>query len=130
MSETENARPEQVQPAQHAVNDIMPGENGPVTAGPVASEASGAHGEVGTQAGADAPAHLQIQKPSVGRIVHFELPKVAALPDFEHGETYAAIITRIHSDDIVDLHVFGHGGVTHYFSSAVHGEHWFWPPRV
>jgi hypothetical protein len=40
---------------------------------------------------------MGIQKPSIGRIVHF----------VQNGVHYAAIVTKVWSDTTVNLHVFG-----------------------
>lgn len=70
------------------------------------------------------------QKPSIGRIVHFK---------DDRGETNAAIITKVWSDQIVDLAIFQSRikpeNVVNYdaFSSCPFGEgnnQWNWPPKV
>jgi phage terminase large subunit-like protein len=68
------------------------------------------------------------QKPSVGRIVHYQSYN-------ENGEcAYAAIITQVNADETVDITTFGpssiyiHHGVK--FSPEPKASHWNWPPRT
>jgi hypothetical protein len=68
------------------------------------------------------------QKPSVGRIVHFQSYN-------ENGEcAYAALITQVNADGTVDIATFGpqsfywHRNVA--FSEAPKPSYWNWPPRV
>lgn len=75
-----------------------------------------------------------VQKPSVGRIVHF------MSPDSEHlnyaGHPIAAVITSVLNDEVVCLTTFPPGSdpIPHMhvtFSESEHaGMRWFWPPRV
>ena len=67
--------------------------------------------------------------PTVGRIVHF----VAPAP--EGGETYAAIVTKVHDAATVDVCTFGSRSM--YFHERViagaegcRDAHWRWPPKV
>jgi hypothetical protein len=66
------------------------------------------------------------QKPSIGRIVLVET----------HNEEKPAMITRVWSDDCVNLTVFDDSSV-HYKKSVMRSESgdvepacWRWPPRV
>jgi len=72
------------------------------------------------------------QKPSVGRIV---LVGESTTPDttVEH----AAMITRVHSENCVNVTVFPDGGLPYPKTSVVLSEdgsprdyHWRWPDRV
>lgn len=75
-------------------------------------------------------------KPSIGRIVHF-----ATLADSPSGEHYAAVITHVWNDTIVNLFVFPKGKSTDSLDSGVktsvtYNEQvtesytWHWPERV
>ena len=75
-------------------------------------------------------------KPSVGRIVH-----VPMNPNKNNGADVApAVITRVWSDECVNVHVLADGpdtewrtSVTHVEDLAERGERshvWSWPPRV
>lgn len=68
--------------------------------------------------------------PSVGRIVHY---RSYGTPGGEYpSEVRAAIITRVHSEECVDLCVFNPTGM--FFNTSVtKGDgpgQWNWPPRV
>lgn len=76
-------------------------------------------------------------KPSVGRIVHYQRRNLG----FELGvegsvESLAAVIVKVHEDDLVNLTVFTPDGATEAQTSVrysdVPGEPrtWVWPPRV
>lgn len=69
-------------------------------------------------------------KPTLGRIVHY----VTA-----NGESRAAVITRVHNETCVNLHVFLDGDVDLHArqTSVVQTDEttrqpgcWLWPPRV
>lgn len=68
-------------------------------------------------------------KPTVGRIVHFN-------PGTPEAETFPAIITKVHSEQCVNLEVFGLGVGNKYPTSVLHeasaggAMRWSWPPRV
>ena len=67
------------------------------------------------------------QKPSIGRIVHYY--------DSPHGDCLAAIITAVHTDEIVSLTAFMQGGATVGFTSVMQDKigtlsSWSWPPRI
>lgn len=70
------------------------------------------------------------QKPSVGRIVHFQPP-----PDVD-SEPWAAVVTRVDpTTSTVALAIFDPNGYTRYrekiyFSEVPKHGHWNWPPRV
>ena len=77
-------------------------------------------------------------KPAIGRIVHFHdltSPTGAGMP---YVDTFAAIITAVHSDTCVNLTIFYPNGDTRGVSSVSLdgdvGTHtpysWSWPPRV
>lgn len=84
-----------------------------------------------------------MMQPSVGRIVHFGVPVYEKLPDGSYGkvtgiEPWAAIISRVHEDDTVNLRGIHPDG---YAASDIHREHvkqsetlqeerWCSPPRV
>lgn len=68
------------------------------------------------------------QKPSVGRIVHYQAYN-------EKGEcAYAAIVTRVNEDETIDLATFGSNSL--YFQPKVKYSAepkpgcWNWPPKV
>lgn len=64
-------------------------------------------------------------KPSIGRIVHY----FADDSDLPH----AAIVTRVHSEQCVDLHVWSQEGTQFGMTSVPNypgGPRWEWPPRV
>ena len=75
------------------------------------------------------------QKPSVGRIVHigFMMPKT--FPTIETTEVpvpYAAIITRVHDDGVVDVTVFDPYNLPATRTRVPYAEkltklHWSWP---
>lgn len=76
------------------------------------------------------------QRPSIGRIVHFY---ATWLEDFQPNGNgpYAAIVTRVHSDNCVDLQPFGAPGAREVQSSVVEkasaqgaSAWWEWPPRT
>jgi len=63
-----------------------------------------------------------VQKPSVGRIVNY-CPAVNRIP-------VPAIITFVHNETLVDLHIFGNGEYAPFRTSVVqgHGAYmWDWP---
>lgn len=75
----------------------------------------------------------EILKPSVGRIVHF----FTNIPVYSNGDDVpvAAMITRVHSDMIVDLSVFPSDREMRLFGRVVYSPTgnsncWRWPPRV
>lgn len=68
---------------------------------------------------------------TIGRIVHFRT---------ENGRVFPAIVTDVHSDDLVNLRVFED---SHDFpwetsvqkqdeteGASIENQRWFWPPRV
>lgn len=67
------------------------------------------------------------QRPTVGRIVHFQ--------SVTEGQYNAAIITKVHADGMtVDLTVFGPGEIRFatevaFDGSYVHPGTWCWPER-
>lgn len=75
-------------------------------------------------------------KPSLGRIVHYRAPQECG------GETYAAIVVRVHDDGTTcDLVTFGPHSMYHNNGIAMGAAdpseasgpdfgRWFWPPRV
>jgi hypothetical protein len=73
---------------------------------------------------------FMLQAPTVGRIVHFY--------DDTSVEPQAAIITKVWSDDCVNLVVFGDGSmnnvpartVTSVTTSEGSSQRWAWPPRA
>lgn len=79
-----------------------------------------------------------MQKPSIGRVVHYVLPADSHHP----GEARPAIITRVWGDTCVNLHVFLDGKNDYdnpqeheWQTSRLLGEpgqqySWFWPPFV
>lgn len=77
---------------------------------------------------------MQTQKPSVGRIVHYQ---AHGSPDGTHKSVArAAIVTQVHSDSCVGLCVLNPTGmffntsVTIDESDAPKGGSWRWPPRT
>jgi desulfoferrodoxin (superoxide reductase-like protein) len=63
------------------------------------------------------------QKPSVGRVVHFNTA---------HGP-FAAWVIAVHSDEVVSLSVCNPGGIWHteiQVSQGIGPGSWTWPPRV
>lgn len=70
------------------------------------------------------PAPTPIQKPSIGRIVHYREPSA--------DKIRAAIVTVVWSDTCVNLHVFGECGAYDVRSSSagVGPGNWSWPERV
>lgn len=77
---------------------------------------------------------MKNQKPSIGRIVHF-YPGTGDLQMDEAGRrqtAQAAIITRVFSDECVNLNVFTDMGVVIQTSvlRGVDGYRWDWPARV
>lgn len=87
---------------------------------------------------AETPKTEPVQKPSVGRIVHYR----PAFDDKMNSETksqpYPAIITHVWGDECVNLSVFQDGsyplaGSSLAQTSVSKGEgdrSWSWPPRV
>lgn len=68
-----------------------------------------------------------MQKPSIGRVVHYYGPR--------QDGPHAAVITRVHSDQCVDLFVLPQDGDPLRIDSVVDTEgdsngRWCWPPRV
>ena len=77
------------------------------------------------------------QKPSIGRIVHFGAKDTVSDVPYEKAELLAcaAIITAVHEDNKVHLHVFSHSGAAGPasfipYSPTLKEGHWSWPPRV
>lgn len=76
-------------------------------------------------------------KPAVGRIVHYYVEDpMSQTPGMGEGP-YAAIVTRVHSDAIVDLMVMAPADVRHAGSvvkfdvvSEDAKSYWAWPPRI
>jgi hypothetical protein len=76
-------------------------------------------------------------KPTVGRIVHYFIEDAnRQTPGMGQGP-YAAIITRVHSDVVVDLMVLQPADVRHAGSvikleeaSEDSVNYWTWPPRI
>lgn len=92
--------------------------------------------------------------PTLGRIVHYQLSAAdAELVHDQHrllayrgpspalnlptaGETYPAVVVRVHGDGSVNLQVLLDGVATYWATSrrqATSGDtagRWFWPPRV
>lgn len=78
----------------------------------------------------DLPAPSQ-PTPSIGRIV---LYRPRGVERFERGgaEVYPAVITRVWSPTVVNLHVLADGGEAFFATSRIMGEGeggWTWPPR-
>lgn len=81
--------------------------------------------------------HMSEQKPSVGRIVHFE-PDPTMYPQrlSDKGQPHAAVITHVWSDTCVNLCVLPDGTFrladqTHTSVNFGGGPRtWSWPPRV
>lgn len=76
-------------------------------------------------------------KPTVGRIVHYYVEDVTRQTCAMGDGPYAAIITRVHSDAIVDLMVLSPADMRHAGQVAKLEEasdealtYWTWPPRV
>lgn len=72
-------------------------------------------------------------KPTIGRIVHYRNTETEA--QFQNGaQVVPAIITRVHSDNAVNLTVFtDSGGGVHQKTSVSLGTGagtWAWPERV
>lgn len=68
-------------------------------------------------------------KPSVGRIVHFHATTGA--DEFNGSKTHPAIITRVWSDDCVNLHVFFDANAPQVRTSCSASlGMWSWPERV
>lgn len=73
-----------------------------------------------------------MQKPSVGRIVHYYPSENEPHLFAEVGEPVAAIITRVWTDECVNLQLFTNSGRTPHLTSRCRGEgdgEWRWPPR-
>lgn len=76
------------------------------------------------------------QKPSIGRIVHFQFS--AKNTGDGHGGPYAAVVTHVNRDGRVELEVFGNTtfrfqyGLRHRQDPArrYEDDFWEWPPRV
>lgn len=71
------------------------------------------------------------QKPTVGRIVHYQS---YGTPGGEYkSQPRAAVVTAVHTDDVVDLCVLNPEGM--FFNRSVQrdvdgkGGTWNWPPR-
>ncbi len=67
---------------------------------------------------------MEHQKPSIGRIVHYQSAPGVSVP---------AIITRVHSDECVNVTVFPDAHPPCVETSVVLGtgeRMWCWPPRV
>ncbi len=66
-------------------------------------------------------------KPTIGRIVHFT--------DASGKDVRPAIISRVHNDTCVDVHIFEpHGGLNFRTSALLTSpgfgvEGWYWPQR-
>lgn len=80
-----------------------------------------------------------MQKPSVGRIVHYQPGdhELAAMSEggnpIESGTWLAAVVVRVWSDTCVNLRVFTDGPSTPWVTSATLGDgeyNWRWPPRA
>lgn len=73
---------------------------------------------------------MEQQKPSIGRVVLYHHPGSA---DGKYPPMVSpAIVQKVHSDDCVDLWVFGSKGF-HKNDSTLRGygpSQWNWPPRV
>lgn len=70
-----------------------------------------------------------LQVPSVGRIVHV----IRDSPGHPQPNTEAAIITYVHEDGRVNLHVFQDCPGMCYMTLVSHGDgpgQWHWPPFV
>jgi hypothetical protein len=79
--------------------------------------------------------------PTVGRIVHYRLTEAnAAFADAQAGrrnvlaagDTYPAIVTKVHGADCADLRIFI-GAQDAFQSSVMLGDKegmWAWPPRA
>lgn len=72
-------------------------------------------------------------KPTIGRIVHYKNTETEA--QFQKGaQVVPAIITRVHSDNVVNLTVFtDSGGGVHQKTSVSLGTDagtWAWPERA
>lgn len=70
---------------------------------------------------------MMIQVPSVGRIIHLFRPG--------RTEPDPAMITRVHSDDCVNLMVLPDQGMPYPMTSVLWGDtgegtRWVWPPQV
>lgn len=78
----------------------------------------------------------ELQKPSIGRIVHFGAKDTATDVPYAEAEllALAAIVTRVHSNGTVSLQIFGLWTVSTRsmvpFASTLQENHWTWPPRV
>lgn len=81
------------------------------------------------------------QTPTVGRIVHFYTGFLAEQSNNNGSGPYAAIITRVWGDSMVNLTVFPDcGGELQHFTSvtnylpegvdAMQGRAWVWPPVI
>lgn len=72
------------------------------------------------------------QTPSIGRVVHYQ--SRGSADGVFAPEPRAAIITRVNTDDTVDLCVLNPTGVFFDFhlqySEDPEGGCWSWPPRV
>jgi hypothetical protein len=71
-----------------------------------------------------------MQEPSLGRIVHY---KSYGTPNGEYeSEPRAAMITKVHGDDVVDIAVFNPTGIffTRNVTCGEDSGQWSWPPRV
>lgn len=73
-----------------------------------------------------------MQKPSVGRVVHFYKTE----SDAGANQMQAAVITKVWSDECVNLYIMpadggsGYGQTSVMFSETPRVYSWCWPPRV
>lgn len=83
------------------------------------------------------PQEQVMQKPTVGRIVHYRSDR----PQDPKGQPYPAVITHVWSDQCVNLHVLGDGSFPLVRQSPPHAMptsvmlgnepgQWSWPPRA
>lgn len=76
-------------------------------------------------------------KPTVGRIVHYYVEDPHKQTSGMGQGPYAAIVTRVHSDVIVDLMVLQPADVRHAGNvikleeaAEDSASYWMWPPRA
>lgn len=74
--------------------------------------------------------------PTVGRIVHYYEPDYFVSGEQKLPEPQAAIVTRVHTVDVVNLSVIGdRQGQARHMTSVQRSDvpefgRWSWPPRV